>query len=77
VNFKQVRVSSELSIPVPDNLTPEEEATYIANRIAYVDLEHVAADIRNAINSWEEGDSIPMEDVLEELSKEESAGTNS
>ena len=69
MNYKHVPVSSELTIPVPHNLTPEEEATYIANRIAYVDLEQVAADIRNAIKSWEEGDAISMEDVLEELSK--------
>ena len=68
MNFKQVPVSRELTIPVPDNLTPEEEANYIANRIAFVDLEQLAADLRGAMKLWEEGKMIPMEDVLAELS---------
>lgn len=70
MKFKHVPVSSELTIEVPDNLTPEEEANYIANRIAFVDLEQLAADLRNTMKLWDEGKMQPMERVVEELSRD-------
>ena len=77
MNFKHVPVSSELSIPVPDNLTPEDAANYIANQIAFVDLEQLAAEMYSAMKLWEEGKMIPMEDLLEELARDETDnGTN-
>jgi len=74
VKFKYVPVSKDLTIPVPDNLTPEEEANFIANKIAFVDLEQLAEEVRNAHKLWQEGKAIPMEDLLEELAKNDDAG---
>ena len=48
MKYKHVPVSSELWIPVPENLTPEEETDFIASRIAFVNLEQLEADCRNA-----------------------------
>jgi hypothetical protein len=70
MKYKQVSVSKELTIPVPDNLSPEDEANYIANQIAFVDLEQLATDMRDALNLWKEGKMIPMEDVVDELSRD-------
>jgi predicted transcriptional regulator len=77
MNFKEVSVSSEFTVSVPDNLTPEEEANYIASRIAFVDLEKLAAEIREHLHLWEQGKLVPMEDVLEELSKDGPASETS
>ena len=41
MKIKNVPVSSELTIAVPDNLAPEEEANFIANRIAFIELEQL------------------------------------
>jgi hypothetical protein len=70
MNYKEVPVSNELTVSVPDNLSPEEEANYIAGRIAFVDLEQLAADLRNHMSLWEQGKLIPLEDVLDEISKD-------
>ena len=35
---KFVEVSDSVSIPVPNGLTPDEEAHFIANRIAFVNF---------------------------------------
>lgn len=70
MKFKEVSVSSEFTVSVPENLTPEEEANYINSRIAFVDLEKLAAELREHQSLWEQGTLIPMEDVLEELSRD-------
>jgi hypothetical protein len=70
MNYKMVPVSNSVSIPVPDNLTPDEEALYIARRVAFVNLEELEADYRKTLELWENGKLIPMADVLDELAKD-------
>jgi hypothetical protein len=67
MKYKQVPVSESIFIMVPDNLTPDEEANYIASRIAFVNLEELEADLRATLKLWEEGKMIPLEDLLAEL----------
>ena len=67
MKFKEVPVSSSISVFVPENLSPDEEAEYIASRIAFVDFEQLEADSQEILQLWKEGKMIPMEDVLKDL----------
>jgi hypothetical protein len=69
MNYKQVSVSDQVSIPVPDNLTPDEETMYIARRIAFVNLDELVAEGRHALEMEARGETIPMADLLDELAK--------
>lgn len=73
MQYKHVSVSGDLTVPVPLGLNAEEEAQYVASRIAFVDLERLNADSQEILKAWEEGKMIPMESVLAELKK---AGDN-
>lgn len=71
MNYKHIHVSKTITIPVPDNLTPDEEANYIANRMAFVNLEELEADCQATVKLMDEENKwIYMEDVLAELSRE-------
>lgn len=72
MNYKKVPVSKLMHIMVPDNLTPDEEAIYIASRIAYVNFEELEAGIEHDLSQFEEGKMIAMEDTLAELSQNDS-----
>lgn len=69
MQYKQVSVAGDLTVPVPLGLTAEEEAKYIANRVAFVDLEQLKTDSIEILKAWEEGKLIPMGAVLSELKK--------
>lgn len=70
MQYKHVPISNSVSIPVPENLTPDEEAKFIAGRIAFVNLEELEADCRANLKLWEEGKMISLEDVLADLRKD-------
>jgi hypothetical protein len=72
MNYKQVTVSDEVPIPVPDNLTPDEETMYISRRLAFVDLDKMVAEFRHLMELHEKGEMIPLADVLAELKKSRS-----
>jgi hypothetical protein len=67
MEYKLVSVSGDLTVPVPVGLSAEEEAQYVASRIAFVDLERLKADSLELLKAWEEGTMVPMEAVLAEL----------
>lgn len=67
MEYKLVSVSGDLTVPVPVGLSAEEEARYVASRIAFVDLERLKADSLELLNAWEEDRLVPMEAVLAEL----------
>jgi hypothetical protein len=69
MQYKQVSVAGDLTVPVPLGLTGEEEAKYIASRVAFVDLEQLKADSIEMLKAWEQGKMMPMEVVLSELKK--------
>jgi hypothetical protein len=39
MEFKNVHISDSVSVPVPIGLSKDEEASFIANRLAFVNLE--------------------------------------
>jgi len=67
MEYKEVEVADGVTIRVPLNLTPEQEAQYIANMIAFVDFDKLKAECAEMWRLWEEGKMIPFEDVLAEL----------
>lgn len=73
MDFKFVDVSDSVSIPVPKGLTPEEEANYIASRIAFVNLPELEKECDEAFQLWREGKTIPLETVLEELERDKAS----
>ena len=70
MEYKEVRISDSVSIPVPIGLTPEEEDTYIANRIAFVNFDQLEAEFREGIRLFDEGKLVSLESVLEEIENE-------
>ena len=70
MQFKNVPISSSVSVAVPANLTPDEEAKFIAGRLAFVNLEELEADCSATLKLWEEGKLIPLESVLADLATE-------
>ena len=70
MKYKHIPVSKTLFLRVPENLTPDEEANYIASRIAFVNFEELEADCRASLKLIEEGPAILMEDVLAELTQD-------
>ena len=67
MEYKHVPISDELTLAVPLGFSADEEARFIARHIAFVDLDKIAADMKNSLKMWEEGKMIPMEKFLEEL----------
>ena len=67
MEYKLVSVSGDLTVPVPVGLSSEEEAQFVASRIAFVDLERLKADSLELLRAWQEGTMVPMEAVLAEL----------
>lgn len=67
MQYKQVSVAGDLTVPVPLGLTAEEEAKYVASRVAFVDLEQLKTDSIEILKAWEEGKMIPIEAVLRDL----------
>ena len=70
MKYKRVPVSSTFFVLVPENLTPDEEANYIASRVAFVNLEQLEAEIQEDLKRWEEGKMVSMEETLAELAQE-------
>ena len=70
MDFKNVNVSDSVSVPVPLGLTPDEEANYIANRIAFVNFEELEAQCTEALKLLDEGKLTPFDKVLDELERE-------
>jgi hypothetical protein len=67
---KYVKISESVSIPVPIGLTPDEEANFIAGRIAFVNFNELEAQCREALQLLDEGKLMPFEEVLDELERE-------
>ena len=74
MEYKFVNVTDSVQVPVPIGLSPDEEANFIASRIAFVDFEKLEAECLELVQQWEAGKLIPLETVLEEVEKEESTG---
>jgi hypothetical protein len=70
MEYKYIGVSDSVSIPVPLGLTPDEEANFIAGRLAFVNLKELEAEYEEAMRLSEEGKLIPLREVLDELEKE-------
>jgi hypothetical protein len=70
MEYKNVDVSDSVSIPVPLGLTSEEEANFIAGRLAFVNLEELEARCEEGLRLMHEGKLIPLREVLEELERE-------
>jgi len=70
MEYKYVDISESVSVPVPRGLTPEEEANFIAGRLAFVNLKELESECEEAIRLSEEGKLIPLREVLDELEKE-------
>ena len=70
MEYKYVDISHSVSIPVPLGLTPDEEANFIAGRIAFVNLEELESNCREAMRLSDEGKLQTLRSVLEELENE-------
>ena len=70
MEYKDVRITKTVSMPVPKGLSPDEEANFIAGRLAFVDLNKLEADCEEAIRLSEEGKLFPLHEAIEELQKE-------
>lgn len=73
MEYKLVTISDTAKVCVPLGLTPDEEAIFIANRIAFVDVEKLENDCVELFEQWEAGKLISLESVLNEVEKEMSA----
>jgi hypothetical protein len=73
MQYKDVPISDSVSLPVPLGLTRDEEAQFIAARMAYVNMPQVEAECQEMLELWHAGKLIPVETVLEELAQEEPA----
>ncbi len=76
MEYKYVDISKSVSIPVPTGLTPDEEANFIAARIAFVDFDELESQCREAIRLSDEGKLQSLGSVLDEIEKESEPGTN-
>ena len=70
MEYKNVDISASVSIPVPLGLTPDEEANFIAGRIAFVNFEQLEAQCLEALRLLDEGKLSSFEEVLDELERE-------
>ncbi len=70
MEFKHVNVTDSISIPVPKGLTPDEEANYLASRIAFVNFAELEAQCREGLRQLEAGELLPFDQVLSELDRE-------
>jgi len=70
MGYKMVPISDRVSVPVPLGLTPDEEATFIAGRIAFVDFEAIEAQCAEAMRFSDEGKTVSLQSVLDELQAE-------
>ena len=70
MEYKDVKVTDSVSIPVPVGLTPDEEANYIANRIAFVNFEELEAQCREGMRLLDEGKLVTLQSVLDEIENE-------
>lgn len=68
--YKEIKITDAVSMPVPMGLTPEEEANYVAGRIAFVNFDELEAQCQEALQLLDEGKLTPFEDVLDELERE-------
>lgn len=69
-NYKLVRFSENVEIYVPVGLTWEEEQAFIAKRLADMGPEGPEGEYRawcDILRDYEEGRTVPMEDVLRDL----------
>jgi hypothetical protein len=70
VEYKYVKLSETVSTPVPVGLSPEDEANFIAGRMAFVDLNELEAQCEEAMRLSREGKLIPLREALDELENE-------
>jgi hypothetical protein len=70
MEIKNVNITDSVSVPVPLGLTPDEEATYIANRIAFVNFEELEAQCTEALQLLDEGKLVSLQSVLDEIKSE-------
>jgi hypothetical protein len=70
MEFKEVKITESISMPVPKGLSPDEEASFIASRLAFVDLKKLEADCEEAFRLSQEGKLFPLHEVLDELERE-------
>ena len=70
MDYKYVDISDSVSVPVPTGLTPDEEANFIARRIAFVDFEELEATCLQAMQDLKDGKLVDLRSVLEELENE-------
>jgi hypothetical protein len=70
MEYKYVDISDSVSIPVPKGLTPDEEASFIAGRIAFVNFEEVETQCVQAMQDLRDGKLVELRSVLAELEDE-------
>ena len=70
MDHKFVNISDTVSIPIPRDLTPEEEASYIANRIPLIHFQELEAECLETLQLWQEGKLLSFEKVLEDLQRD-------
>jgi hypothetical protein len=70
MEIKNVNITDSVSVPVPLGLTADEEATFIANRIAFVNFDELESQCREAMQLLDEGKLVTLQSVLEEFKNE-------
>lgn len=70
MEYKFVDISDSVSIPVPKGLTPDEEANFIAGRIAFVDFAELEATCLQAMQDAKDGKLVDLRSVLDDLENE-------
>jgi hypothetical protein len=66
--YKLIPTPYGISIAIPDNLPPDEEAALIAKRLAELDPEEIAAEMRDIEERRAHPErSVPFEEILREL----------
>jgi hypothetical protein len=75
MEYKEIRISDRVSIPVPIGLSPDEEAKFIINRIGFVDFEKLEAEILQAMKDNAEGKLADFQSAVEAF-RAETRSTN-
>lgn len=76
MEYKFVSISDSVQVPVPTGLTSDEEAKYIADKIAYVDFVRLEDECVELVKQWEDGKLISFDNLLNELEHEDADGSN-
>ncbi len=69
MDYILVPISEAISIPVPSRLTEDEQTAILAKYMASLDPYVLEAECRDLLKAFEEGRTVPAEEVLADLAK--------